>query len=95
MPLPLQGRPQRNLHGGGRHRGRPTSGHSAVGRGRLLGAGYECERSLSATVEGQPVRWTERVQIVRSLELPQRQQATLEKYLAAAKAEPRAMTPVK
>jgi transposase len=61
--------------------------------GRLLGAGYEFERPLSATVAGQSVRWTERVQVVRSLELARHQQATLEKHLVAAEAELRAVTP--
>ena len=61
--------------------------------GCLLGAGYEFERPLSATVEGQPVSWTERVQVVRSLELARHQQATLEKHLVAAEAELRALTP--
>lgn len=61
--------------------------------GRLLGAGYEFERPLSTTVVGQPVLWTERVQVVRSLELARHQQATLEKHLVAAEAELLALTP--
>jgi transposase len=61
--------------------------------GRLLGAGYEFARPLSATVAGQPVPWTERVQVVRSLELARQQQATLEKHLVAAEVELRALTP--
>lgn len=60
---------------------------------RLLGAGYECERPLRTTVEGQPGQWTERVQVVRSRALAQRQQATLAKPLAAAEAELWALTP--
>jgi transposase len=60
----------------------------------LLGAGYELERSLSATVDGQVEHWTDRVQVVRSLELARRPQATLEKEVAAAEAERRALTPV-
>jgi hypothetical protein len=60
---------------------------------RLLGAGYEFARPLSAPVDGQPVRWTERVQVVRSLELARRSQAPLEKHLVAAEAELRALTP--
>jgi hypothetical protein len=59
----------------------------------LLGAGYEWERPLSAPVEGQPVHWTERVQVVRSRALAQRQAVTLEKRLAASEAELRALTP--
>jgi transposase len=60
---------------------------------RWLGAGYEFERLLHARVAGEPVCWTERVQVVRSPTLAQRQQATLEKRLTAAKAELRALTP--
>jgi transposase len=60
---------------------------------RVLGAGYEFERPLRAMVDGVPVCWTERVQVVRSPTLAQRQQATLEKRLAAAEEELRALTP--
>jgi transposase len=60
---------------------------------RLLGAGYEFERPLHAMVDGLPVSWTERVQVVRSPLLAQRQQATLEKHLAAAEEELWALTP--
>jgi hypothetical protein len=50
---------------------------------RWLGAGYACERPRYAMVDGEPVCWTERVQVVRSPTLAQRQQVTLEKRLAA------------
>jgi transposase len=60
---------------------------------RMLGAGYEFERPLRALVDGAPVCWTERVQVVRSPTLAQRQQATLEKRLAVAEEELRALTP--
>lgn len=60
---------------------------------RLLGTGYECERPLTATVHGQPVCWTERVQVVRSRALAQRQEATLDTHLTAAEAALRALTP--
>jgi transposase len=59
----------------------------------LLGAGYECERPLTAAVNGQRVGWTERVQVVRSRSLAQRQQATLETHLGAAEVALRALTP--
>jgi transposase len=62
-------------------------------RERLLGAGYELERPLHAMVGGAPVCWTERVQVVRSPTLAQRQQATLEKRLATAEEELWALTP--
>ena len=60
---------------------------------RVLGAGYEFERPLRAMVDGSPVCWTERVQVVRSPTLAQRQQATLEKRLVAAEEALRALTP--
>jgi transposase len=60
---------------------------------RLLGAGYECERPRHALVDGSPVCWTERVQVLRSPPLAQRQQATLEKPVAAAEEERWALTP--
>ena len=60
---------------------------------RWLGAGYEFERPLHTVVDGEPVHWIERVQVVRSPALAQRQQATLEKRLAAAEAELGTLTP--
>jgi transposase len=59
----------------------------------LVGAGYEVARPVSAVVDGQPVQWSERVQIVRSVTLAQRQQTTLDKHLAAAEAAVWALTP--
>jgi transposase len=44
-------------------------------------------------VDGQPVHWTERVQVVRSRALAQRQEATLGRQLRAAEAELQALTP--
>jgi hypothetical protein len=38
----------------------------------LVGGGYEFERPMSAEVDGKPVTWTERVQVVRSLALAER-----------------------
>jgi len=60
---------------------------------RLLGAGYEFERTQTAIVEGQTLTWTERVQIVRSPEQAQRRQADLERRLAQATAALQALTP--
>lgn len=59
----------------------------------LLGAGYEFARPLTAVVNGQRRGWTERVQVVRSRALAQRQEATLEKHLGAAEAALSALTP--
>ena len=66
--------------------------HAASPR-RLLGYGYEFERTLAVTVDGEAVTWRERVQVVRSLDLVKQQEATLEKRLAEAEAALRALTP--
>jgi len=60
---------------------------------RLLGSGYEVERTLRATVDEQPVEWTERVQIIHSLDLAARQRATLAQRLDAATAALMKLTP--
>ena len=60
---------------------------------RWLGAGYEFERLQTATVGEQTVTWTERVQVLRSPGLAERQQADLERRLEAATAALGALTP--
>jgi len=60
---------------------------------RLIGAGYEFERSHTATVEGEAVTWTERVQVVRSQAWAKRKTAQLEERLSTARAELKALTP--
>ena len=65
----------------------------------LLGAGYEFERPQTATWQdeqgnAQPVSWSERVLVTRSLALAQAQQAHLEQRLARATAALLALTPV-
>ena len=60
----------------------------------LLGGGYEVERPMSARVDGKPVTWTERVQVVRSLALAERERQPLERRLANAEAALRALTPL-
>ncbi len=60
---------------------------------RLIGAGYEFERLCTAVVAGESVTWTERVQVVRSRALVQRQTAGLEKRLTTAQAKLKALTP--
>jgi transposase len=59
----------------------------------LLGGGYEFERPMSARVDGKPVTWTERVQVVRSLALAERESQPLEQRLAKAEGALRALTP--
>ncbi len=55
-----------------------------IGNGkRLIGAGYEFERLLTATVEGESVRWTERVQVMRSQGWAKRKIAQLGRRLCS------------
>jgi len=60
---------------------------------RLLGAGYEFERSLTAAVGDQTVRWVERVQVVRSPALAREQTRQMESRLSGAMADLRKLTP--
>jgi len=59
----------------------------------LLGGGDAVERPMSARVDGKPVTWTERVQVVRSLALAERERQPLEQRLANAEGALRALTP--
>jgi transposase len=60
---------------------------------RLLGYGYERERTLAAEVEGERVEWPERLQVIRSVELARSQCAALETRLGKAEAALWALTP--
>jgi transposase len=60
---------------------------------RLLGYGYERERTLAAVVDGERVAWQERVQVIRSVELARSQRAALETRLGKAEAALWALTP--
>ncbi len=59
----------------------------------LLGGGYEFARPQTTTYNDQPVSWSERVLIVRSLSLAKLQCERLEQRLAKATAALRALTP--
>jgi transposase len=60
---------------------------------RLLGGGYEFTRPLTGLWEGQPMNWTERVQVVRSTALAHAQSRALDDRLQAAEAALRKLTP--
>ena len=66
---------------------RDVSGH------QRLGEGYEIKRRLTATSETEPVRWVERVLIVRSDSYTQAGRRGLQRRLARAQTELRALTP--
>lgn len=94
MPLPLTGETAEQVEA---WIGAVVEGEPSVTliweEGRLLGGGYEFERLLSAEVNGQRVEWTERVQVVRSLALAQKQSQQLEQRLVKAEAALPALTP--
>jgi transposase len=60
---------------------------------KFLGQGWEFTRRLKAEVHGKPFTWRERVQLLRSPALTQRQEANLQKQLRRAEQAIRALTP--
>jgi transposase len=69
---------------------RPQEGEEEA---ELFARGYEFERTLQAAVEGEVVTWAERVQVICSLSLAERQARHLEQRLQAAESELRGLTP--
>ena len=63
------------------------------GKNVVFAWAYERERPQSSTVADREVAWTERVQVVRSLELAKRQARQLDERLSEAIAALRALTP--
>jgi transposase len=61
--------------------------------GDLLAAGYELSRTLSASVNGQPVTWTERVLVVRSRAVAAEASRDLQQRLVKAEAALQHLTP--
>ena len=59
----------------------------------VFARGYECKREQSHIVAGKEVAWTERVQVIRSLELAERQARQLEERLHEATRVLCALTP--
>jgi len=57
------------------------------GSPEAIAVGYEYTQQVSLTQNGQTMQWDERVLVVRSLTLAQRQQAALQQRLANAQAE--------
>src|SRR5712692_575122 len=60
---------------------------SEAGSPEAIAVGYEYTQQVSLTQNGQTMQWDERVLVVRSLTLAQRQQAALQQRLANAQAE--------
>ncbi len=69
-----------------------VSRETVDGSGELLGSGWEVTEQLSASVAGQPVQWTERRLLFRSLALAAKAMRQLQANLAAAQAELAALT---
>lgn len=65
---------------------------TADGGAELLGQGWEVTEQLSASVAGQPVQWTERRLLFRSLALADKALRQLQANLTAAQAELAALT---
>jgi transposase len=59
----------------------------------MFAVGYEFQRDLTATVNGEVVSWTERVQVIQPQALAAKQSKALEERLRKADAEVRALTP--
>jgi transposase len=64
-----------------------------TGEATLVGVGYEFWRTLEYDAGGDTITWEERVQVVRSLALAERQQNQLEERLQQAAQAVRALTP--
>jgi len=60
---------------------------------RLLGGGYEFTRPLTGQYDGQPVTWTERIQVVRSTSLAHAQSRALDERLQSAETALQKLTP--
>jgi len=63
------------------------------GKKVVFAGAYERQRSQSSTVGEREVAWTERVQVIRSLELAKRQAKQLDERLREAEAVLRVLTP--
>jgi transposase len=63
------------------------------GKRLIFARAYERQRPQQGEVAGKEVAWTERVQVIRSLELAKRQARQLEERLAEATAALRGLTP--
>jgi transposase len=64
-----------------------------TGKVTPVGVGYEFSRTVASDEGGEQRTWRERVQVIRSLALAQRQQKKLEERLQRAVQEVRALTP--
>jgi transposase len=94
MPLPMTGHTKKQFDG---WLNQLLSGHAKTQElwddQEFLGHGWEFTRRLKAQVNGKPVTWKERVQLLRSPALTQRKQANLQERLQRAEQAVHALTP--
>ena len=94
MPLPLKGETGQQYEGWVEAVVEGDQSAALVWDGeRLLGAGYEVERQLSAQVDGEWVEWCERVLVTRSALLAKQQWDGLQERLTKAETALGKLTP--
>jgi transposase len=99
MPLPLTGQTQKEFPGwvnavvAGEQEAHLLYQTDEAGVVSLFGAGYEFERTCSCVVDEEPFEWVERVQVVRSFSMAERQDKALEERLQRAAEEIQGLTP--
>jgi transposase len=94
MPLPMTGHTQKQF---ARWLNQLLSGTAKTQElwhdQEFLGHGWEFTRVLKTKVNGEPISWKERVQLIRSPALTKRKQANLQERLQRAEQAVRALTP--
>jgi transposase len=99
MPLPLTGQTQKEFPGwvnavvAGEQEAQLLYQTDESGVVSLFGAGYEFERTCCYVVDDVPFEWVERVQVVRSFSMAERQEKALEERLQRATEEIQGLTP--
>jgi transposase len=99
MPLPLTGQTQKEFPGwvnavvAGEQEAQLLYQTDEAGVVSLFGAGYEFERTCCCVVDDVPFEWVERVQLVRSFSMAERQDKALEERLQRATEEIQRLTP--
>jgi transposase len=99
MPLPMTGETQQAFPGwvdavvAGQQEAELLYRTDESGTVSLFGAGYEFERTCQSVVDGTILEWVERVQVVRSFAMAERQDKGLEERLERAAKEIAGLTP--
>lgn len=99
VPLPLTGQTQKEFPGwvnavvAGEQEAHLLYQTDEAGVVSLFGAGYEFERTCCCVVDEASVEWVERVQVLRSFSMAERQDNALEERLGRATEEIQGLTP--